>query len=363
MNPKTGSTGELGQRNIAGTCFALLSAFPHFLCVSKNLALQKLTLWGESHNQNMFSNQTVDIIGVPFGLGGKRQGAQLGPAALRLAGLESAIGMYVKQVRDKGDVATTLSSVEDAEGDILNFGAIRNNLKSVKATVAASLSDGSLPFILGGDHSLSIGSIAPAIALHGDDLGVLWIDAHVDYNTPDTSPSGNLHGMPVAAICGFDSPSAQWQKIRNEILENRFINPNKVVWFGLREPDIAEANRLLLGNPARGISMYEIDRYGLAPMIKHSFDTLMQAGVKRLWVSFDVDTLDPILAPGTGTEVRGGLTYREMHLLAEMLHERLGVDVVEVNPILDRNNETAKMAVEWLTSLLGKRIMPAWKSV
>lgn len=318
----------------------------------------------------MFSNQAVDLIGVPFGLGGKRHGAQLGPAALRLAGLEAAIRPFVREVRDKGDVSVKTATVDGTKGSIGHFPAVFSNLRNVKEAVGASLSDGALPFVLGGDHSLSIGSVSAAVTKYGDELGILWIDAHVDYNTPDTSPSGNLHGMPVAAICGFDCPSSQWQEIRKDILEEHYVNPNNVVWFGLREPDHAEAERLLLGDPSRGVTMYEIDRFGLAPMIEHSFETLASAGVKKLWVSFDVDTLDPVLAPGTGTEVRGGLSYREMHLLAEMLHERLGadfqlagVDVVEVNPILDRNNETAKMAVEWLTSLLGKRIMPAWKGV
>ncbi len=315
----------------------------------------------------MFTRETIELVGVPFGLGGKRHGAQLGPAALRLAGVENAIKPFVGSVKDCGDTESSHPVKSEAIDGVNHFDSVLANLIEVRQMVLRVIDNGSIPFVLGGDHSLSIGSIAPAINRFQSDFGVLWIDAHVDYNTPDTSPSGNLHGMPVAAICGFDSNSNSWQRIRTEVLKNQFLDPEKVIWFGLREPDEAERNRLMQGDCKRVISTYEIDRYGLAPMIEHALKKLNQLNVKKLWVSFDVDTLDPFLAPGTGTDVRGGLTYREMHLLAEMLHEKfssdfqlVGVDVVEVNPILDRNNETAKMAVEWLTSLLGKRIMPKW---
>jgi arginase len=220
-------------------------------------------------------------------------------------------------------------------------------------------------------------TIPAAVASTDDPIAVLWVDAHGDINTPDTSPSGNLHGMVLAAVCGMQSNSAdeilnaQWSRLLKGIApRGKFLDPKNIVWIGLREVDSGEAERIQGIEPRNAISMHEIDRYGIGAMAQRAIEQLGQTGAKKLWVSFDADVLDPQIAPGTGTKVRGGLTYREAHLLAEILHETLrsqdsqfelvGVKVAEVNPILDQQNVTATLCVEWLCSLFGKRILQRW---
>jgi arginase len=220
-------------------------------------------------------------------------------------------------------------------------------------------------------------TIPAAVDASEEPLGVLWIDAHADFNSPATSPSGNLHGMVLAAVCGLeagdvpDVQKSQWERLLGGIAPgSRRMDPNRLVWLGLRDVDAGEAARISGFEPRNAISMHEIDRYGIGPMAEQAVARLKQSGAKRLWVSFDADVLDPQIAPGTGTRVRGGLTYREAHLLAEILHETLrcedppfelvGVKIAEVNPILDQQNQTATLCVEWLSSLLGKRILPCW---
>jgi arginase len=207
--------------------------------------------------------------------------------------------------------------------------------------------------------------ISAALERMPEDLAVLWIDAHADVNTPGTSQTGNVHGMPLAALWGLPSgttglANAQWERLLLSIGRNA-LSPNRTCWYGLRDLDPAEQKRV----SASAVTMHEIDRVGVEQSISRLIQWVEASGAKGLWVSFDVDVLDPILAPGTGTAVRGGLTYREGHLLAELLHEQLqasevkmvGLDVVETNPLFDRNNETAKVAVEWIASLFGKTIL------
>lgn len=201
---------------------------------------------------------------------------------------------------------------------------------------------------------------------------VLWIDAHADMNTPETSPSGNLHGMPVSALMGRPSGvgglrDTQWSQLLSEIVSPHKLQPKNAAWFGLRDVDPGEQKAIHEAKGSFISTMYEIDRYGVVECLLR-FDAWMRSnGSNALWISFDVDALDPFLAPGTGTAVRGGLTYREMHLLGEMLWELLnapgcpyrliGLDLVETNPLSDNNNVTAKTAVEWIASLFGKTIL------
>lgn len=296
---------------------------------------------------------------------------------MRLAEIHPRLAKLVAEVQDSGDVQAPLGADPGERGPGIGyFDKVFANLSAVKDRVARSIAPENLPLVMGGDHSLAVATVSSALQKHGDELGVLWIDAHGDYNTPDTSPSLNLHGMPLALLCGFDcgpmhGPAAeQWKKLQSEFVPNQRLNPEHIVWFGLRDPDPGESERILKHDPRRAITMYEIDLFGLPKMLDHALDQLEKTGVKKLWISFDVDVLDPFIAPGTGTDVSGGLSYREAHLLAELLHAHLkdpacpfdlvGCEIVEVNPVLDRVNETAKMGVAWATSLLGKRVMPPW---
>jgi arginase len=306
------------------------------------------------------------ILGVPLGLGGRRMGANLGPAALRLAGIVQEVSKFA-ETTDQGDIACA-DDGERGEG----LGHFKQVLAALEATRAAVSDGDGVPLILGGDHSIEMASL-PVAAAQGD-LGVLWIDAHADFNTPETSSSGNLHGLSLAAACGVDSGNcseimrSQWTELLDKIaLDNAFVDPARIAWIGLRNVDPGEVSRIGEGDPKRAVSMHEIDRFGIAALVEHVCDYLQREGVSRLWVSFDVDVVDPAIAPGTGTKVRGGITYREAHLLAEILNERLGssldlagVTVAEVNPTLDLRNSSAALCVEWVASLLGKRILPPW---
>jgi arginase len=323
----------------------------------------------------MYHRHPVEVVGVPFGLGGSRPGASLGPDAIRFANLIAELGRLA-EVTDAGNIASRPIGVPAAATHgIRNFEPTLHNIIQVRDRLSDTLARGFVPVVLGGDHSLSIGTLSAAVA-HDPDVAVLWIDAHADLNTPDTSPSMNLHGMTLGALMryscehGATEARAQWDRVLDEVVPQPGIQPGRVIWFGLRDLDDGERQRLIEGDLRRAITMYEVDHFGLEAMMEHAAGYLERAGVSRLWVSLDVDVLDPLIAPGTGTGVRGGFNYREMHLLAEFLYELIGrdtspfelagVDVVEVNPPLDRQNETARLATEWLCSLFGKRILPRW---
>jgi len=313
----------------------------------------------------------VELIGAPFDLCGGRPGSRLGPAALRLAGLKRSIVELGIQVEDRGDVTPPLP--DDGGLSALRHAAEASVASAaVKAATSECLGRGMLPIVLGGDHSVSIGSISAALDRWGSDLAVLWVDAHADINTPEVSPSGNLHGMPVAALMGKSSGTSgpvddDWEKLLLDGGSPTKLGPQNLGYFGLRSVDPAEQVQI---GPDGGMfvsTMQDIDRYGVEHVLKGVRTWLQQSGATQLWISFDVDVLDPVLAPGTGSAVRGGLTYREAHLCGEMLHDMLqeascpfslaGVDLVETNPLFDTNNETAKMVVEWVASLFGKTIL------
>jgi len=263
-------------------------------------------------------------------------------------------------VEDRGDITVDL---RESEGPgMRNFEPLLKAVSGLKSAVGASLADGALPVVLGGEHTLSTGSVGAALDHFGEDLAVLWIDAHADVNTPGSSTSGNIHGMPIAALWGMPSETEgdadrQWERLETAIGRTR-LRSEATAWYGLRDLDPAEIPRL----KGTGVTMHEIDRFGVEATVRRIADWHRQLGSPPMWVSFDVDALDPILAPGTGTAVRGGLTYREAHLAAELIHEMVGqnivgVDLVETNPLADSRNETATMAVEWIASLFGKTIL------
>lgn len=317
---------------------------------------------------------------MPLGLGGSRLGAGLGPGALRLAGIVDHVRPVVEEIYDGGDIQAIFGGAEANKGEgIAYFREVIAYVSEVREAVAEALGPQSIPLVLGGDHSIEMATIPAAVEHYGEAVGVLWIDAHGDINTPDTSPSGNLHGMALAAICGIHcGPSVpkeiqeQWkQLLAIAAPSGKYLRDCNIVWMGLRDLDPGETTRITGENPMSAISMHEIDRFGIPAMVHHAMSELRKAGAKKLWISFDADVLDPFIAPGTGTAVRGGLTYREAHLIAELLHQELvaenseislaGITVAEVNPVLDRQNETASMCVEWVGSLLGRRILPPWE--
>lgn len=299
----------------------------------------------------------VSLLGVPMDLGAGRRGVDMGPSALRLARLAPVLAELGHQVSDIGNVEVPLP---ESFADVRHGSRWESVADAIAATTAATIAaldrlDASeVPIALGGDHSLSMGTVAAshrAAGAHGR-VGVLWIDAHSDLNTPETSASGNVHGMPVAHLLGLGDPrfAATWGG-------GAVLAPEEIVYIGLRSVDGPEREAIRdLGISA--YSMKEIDGRGVAWIASAALEQLQ--GAARLHVSFDADALDPSVAPGVGTPVRGGLTYREAHFLMELLADSgrvSSVDLVEVNPILDSGNRTAGVLVELVASLLGRRIL------
>ncbi len=294
----------------------------------------------------------VAIIGAALDLGQGRRGVDMGPSAMRAAGLEERIRSLGYEVRDDGNVASPEpeeTSVQDERARFLP--EIREICARIAGAVGEAVARGETPLVLGGDHSVALGTLGGLAAAHGAG-GVLWIDAHSDINTPDTSPSGNVHGMPLAAALGlagraFEHPA--WPMPS--------VDPRRVALLGVRQLDEGE-RRLLRDAEVRVFTMSEIDRIGIERAVRESLDRV--AGGGFVHVSLDMDVLDPEIAPGVGTPVRGGLTYREAHLALELVAESGlagSLEVVEVNPILDRENATALLAVELVASALGQSIL------
>ena len=290
--------------------------------------------------------ERVAVVGVPMDLGANRRGVDMGPSALRYARLLEQLEDLGYTVEDLGDVPVSLARASRRRGRGLAYlEEIRAAALVLKERLAA-LPEGVFPIVLGGDHSLSMGSVAGAA--RGRRVGVVWVDAHADFNTPETSPSGNVHGMPLAVLSGLGHPRL------TEVF--RAVDPKDVVLVGVRSLDPGE-KRLLKEAGVRVYTMHEVDRLGVARIAE---EVLKHLQGLPLHVSLDADVLDPTLAPGVGTPVPGGLTYREAHLLMEILAESgrvQSLDLVEVNPILDERNRTAEMLVGLALSILGKRIL------
>ena len=273
------------------------------------------------------------------------------------------------QTADAGDLP--VSNLPSGTPGLKNFEAGFQCVSLLKERTLESLRQGWTPLVLGGDHFIAVGSVAAALEHFGPDLSLLWFDAHADINTPGTSYSGNLHGMPVSAMFGMPSgvtglEDQQWQRLTCEVVTEH-LQPKRTAWFGTRDVDPAERHRIKEIGPGYVATMHDLDRYGVEAMLIRYDRWLRDTGVKHVWLSLDVDALDSFLAPGTGTPVRGGLSYREMHLVGELLHEMIslpdcpyqlaGIDLVETNPIADTNNITARMGVEWIASICGKVIL------
>ena len=289
----------------------------------------------------------VDIIGVQMDLGASRRGVNMGPAAIRHADIHGKLTHEGVAWRDKGDIIPIMPDENDRRAK--NYGQIIEANTRLYKEVLDSLDAGRMPIVLGGDHSVAAGSI-PAVREHFGEIGVIWIDAHGDFNDDTSSESGNMHGMPFSAVCGR-GPACMVPYARS------FVNPAKCAQIGARDVDRQERQRLREAG-VTVFSISEIDRFGLSKVLERAI-RLASADTAGIHVSFDIDVVTPEQAPGVGTPVHSGLTVREAFLIMEMLHESgkaLAVDMVEVNPILDRENITGKLACELILSLLGKTV-------
>ncbi|WP_300675253.1 arginase [Desulfoluna sp.] len=292
-------------------------------------------------------NQTLRIIGVPIDLGQARRGVNMGPDAIRYAGLAKHLTRLGYQVEDAGNLHVP---VRDTVADAQRVPEIARISEACYAQARQATADGAIPLFLGGDHTIAVGSIGGIT--HETPCGVVWIDAHADFNTPATSPSGNVHGMSLSILlgkghdalvgCGRPGPK---------------INPEDVVMVGIRDLDPQERQHLTHSG-ITVFTMRDIDEKGMSQVAHDTVTHLSHLG--RIHVSLDMDSLEPAGAPGVGTPVPGGLTYREAHLLMEILadsHLLSAMDIVEINPIMDTANQTAILAVKLAVSLFGKRIL------
>lgn len=299
----------------------------------------------------------VHIIGVPLDLGAGRRGVDMGPSAFRIAGLGEQLASLGRTVVDKGNLETPVREVlplPNAQKKYVD--EIAAVCRAVHRSALASLHEGALPLVLGGDHSLGAGSVSASAdwlrATTAKPLGLIWVDAHGDMNTPDSSLSGNVHGMPLAALLG-------WEPAELVSYTNRpVVRPEHTVLLGVRNLDDREKSQIR-DSGVHVFTMRDIDRDGIATIGERAL-TLASAGTGGVHVSFDLDACDPSIAPGVGTAVRGGLNYREAHLLMEMVSDSktlIALDLVEVNPTLDLRNTTAEFGVELALSALGKSIL------
>ena len=299
----------------------------------------------------------VHVLGVPMDLGSGRRGVDMGPSAIRIAGLEDRLRELGHSVVDEGDL--DIKNIEELKvGDVRArfLPEIARASRQVATKVNRIIERGEFPLVLGGDHSISVGTvsgIAAAAARDRKKVGLLWIDAHGDINTPETSPSGNIHGMPVAALLG-EGP-VELTSIGGE---GRKVDPANVALVGIRSLDDGEKARLKRFG-VQVHTMSDVDRHGIHRVMRKALSRVT-AGTGYVHVSFDLDAVDPTVAPGVGTPVKGGLDYREAHLIMELLHDSgvmTSLELVEVNPILDDRNTSALFAVELVQSAFGKKIL------
>ncbi len=298
----------------------------------------------------------IEIIGVPIDLGAGRRGVDMGPSAIRIAGLEAHLEALGHTVLDSGDIDVMIPETQEVGPGTLRYKpAILAACDVLRRTVEASLARGRVPLVLGGDHSLAIGSLAGAsrhFHAQGGALGVIWFDAHGDANTPDTTPSGNVHGMSLAIALGKGDP---------DLIElgghAPMVRAKNTVLIGVRDLDAGE-REFLKRSGVTVFTIREVDERGMRDIVGQAI-RVAGDGTAGIHLSFDLDVVDPEDAPGTGTPVWGGITYREAHLAMEILSDKanvVSVDLVEVNPVLDTRNVTGILAVELVQSLFGKRI-------
>ncbi len=299
----------------------------------------------------------IHLIGVPLDLGGGRRGVDMGPSAVRIAGIADRLLALGHRVRDHGDIVSpTQETRQPGDPKKRYIQEIQVVCEALYAQVLDTLTAGAFPIVVGGDHSVAAGSVGASASYarrRDEAIGLIWVDAHADMNTPATTASGNVHGMPLAALLGED--------------------PRELALIGGYEPKVRAAHTVLVGVRnlderekdevrASGVhvfTMKDIDRHGTAAVLEQAI-AIASRGTAGFHVSFDLDVCDPTIAPGVGTPVRGGLNYREAHMAMEMLADSrrlLALDLVEVNPVLDQQNTTAVLAAELAASAMGKKIL------
>jgi arginase len=295
---------------------------------------------------------SVAVIGAALDLGAGRRGVDMGPSAIRYAGLADRLATLDLEAVDLGNVPADIAEATEMGGEDARFlGQIIATCERIAAVVRRTREDGQFPLVLGGDHSVALGSLGGLAAAHGAG-GVLWIDAHGDLNRPETSPTGNVHGMVLAAALGLAGT-----EFESDAWPMPTVDRTRVALVGTRQLDQGE-RELVREHGLRVWTMSTIDQLGVERSIREALEHV--SGENFVHVSLDMDVLDPDVAPGVGTAVRGGLNYREAHLALELVaeaHVLTSLDVVEVNPILDVANQTATLAVELIASALGARIL------
>ncbi len=304
----------------------------------------------------------IRVIGVPLDLGASRRGVDMGPSAVRVAGLEAHLEALGHQVTDGGNIRVEIAETQSAGNPNARFlQQIADTCTRTAEAVVKSLEEGMTPLVLGGDHSLAAGTVSGVAEFYrrqGQKIGVIWLDAHSDINTPATSPSGNVHGMPLAALLGLGAGSGM------EPLSHIFgyapkISPENTVIIGVRDIDSAERANIHRAGVTHVYTMRDMDERGMRTVMEEAIAAASQ-GTAGYHVSLDMDWIDPEDAPGVGTPVRGGATYREAHLAMEILADHgnlLSFEIVEVNPVIDERNRTAELAVELACSAFGKKIL------
>ncbi|RMF79202.1 MAG: arginase [Chloroflexi bacterium] len=300
----------------------------------------------------MMTTQQIKIYGIPMDLGQNRRGVDMGPSAIRYAGLQSRLQRLGCQVIDSGNltvpVVEEIDKIPLANGQAHHLNVIAEVCQHIYETAAHCIEVDERAIFLGGDHSIAIGTIA-AILERPQKVGIIWVDTHADFNTPQTSPTGNVHGMVVSSLMGLGPDVLHIGK--------HHLQTEQIVMIGIRDLD-SEERVALRESGIKVQTMRDIDEHGMAAIVQDALNYLGDVDV--IHVSFDMDSLDPSVAGGVGTPVPGGLSYREAHLLMEMLADDgrvQSLDVVEVNPILDEHNHTAEVAVDMIASLFGQRII------
>jgi arginase len=300
----------------------------------------------------------IHLIGVPLDLGGGRRGVDMGPSAFRVAGLAERLRGLGYDVIDRGDLPAPIPETQEARHENKKYIAdIAHVCERLYDAALVALEAGAMPIVLGGDHSLAAGSVAAtsswARSTRDLPVGLIWVDAHGDMNTPATSPSGNVHGMPLAALLGEEP-----QELAHIGGADRQVLPQHTVLIGIRNLDEHE-KALVRASRVHVFTMKDVDRQGMAAIAEQAM-TLAGTGTAGIHVSFDMDVCDPTIAPGVGTPAPGGLNYREAHLFMEIVADSghlTALDIVEVNPTLDVRNATAQLGTELALSALGKKIL------
>src|SRR5579883_1460308 len=331
--------------------------------ISESLANEKAAVTGSvvgpiKSGVQSLPPRKIRIIGVPLDLGASRRGVDMGPSAVRVAGLEARLETLGHNVTDGGNIQVAIAETKHLGDENARY------LKEITETctraadeVIETLEEGMTPVILGGDHSVAAGSVSGVAEYYRrkqQKIGLIWIDAHSDFNTPETSPSGNVHGMPLAALLGLGP-----DPLKNICGFSPKVLPENTVLIGVRDIDATEKENIKRAGLTEVYTMRDIDERGMRAVMEEALRAAGR-GTAGYHVSLDMDWVDPEDAPGVGTPVRGGATYREAHLAMEIIadHGRmLSLEVVEVNPVIDEHNRTADLAVELISSAFGKKIL------